>query len=62
MPRIGDGTGMGGMPPTEEGLRHTGGDSAEKATGKYKEGSGTGPSTDAEGGNQTSPASVGKMS
>lgn len=45
MPRVGDGTGTGSMPPTEEGLSHVGGDEPEKPSGTYKAGatSGTGP-------------------
>ncbi len=33
--KVGDGTGLGSMPPTEAGLAHTGGDEAEKMTGTF---------------------------
>lgn len=54
MPRVGDGTGLGSMPPEEEGLNHTGGDTPEKAGAPYSPADGTGPVLDSTG-NRTAP-------
>lgn len=44
--RVGDGTGLGSMPPMEEGLAHTDGDEANKMSGPYAEKGGGHPKHD----------------
>ena len=43
MPKVGDGTGLGAMPPEEEGLKHTGGDEPEKPGGNLNAGNSSHP-------------------
>lgn len=58
--RVGDGTGMGSMPPTSEGLAHLDGDEATKMSGPYAEKGGGHPKHD--GPHRTSMVRGGGMS